>query len=117
MSRSPVILDGKAVAKGVLEKCANRVEKIKSQTGITPALATVLVGKDPASATYVKMKARRCESVGIKSIRVELPEPTDTDRLVAQITEALLTIGLWVSETSSVTVKRRNYLVASAETT
>ncbi len=87
MSGSPVILDGKAVAKSVLEKCANRVEKIKSQTGITPALATVLVGKDPASATYVKMKARRCESVGMKSIRVELPEPTDTDRLVAQITD------------------------------
>ena len=80
-------MDGKAVAARILEGAAAKVDKIKSATGIIPALATVLVGHDPASATYVKMKAKRCENAGMASIRIEMPAETTTAELVAKITE------------------------------
>ncbi len=54
-----LILDGKAVAKRTEIELSDRVEKIKASTGITPILATILVGDDPASATYVKMKSQK----------------------------------------------------------
>ncbi len=61
-------------------------------TGVTPCLAAVLVGNDPASATYVKMKGKRCEAVGMKSLRIELlPDGTTTipaqlvDRIASQV--------------------------------
>ncbi len=81
------LIDGKAVAARVLAKCAEKVARIKAATGITPCLATVLVGEDPASATYVKMKGKRCEEVGMTSLRVTLPAETTTAQLVAKITE------------------------------
>ena len=81
------ILDGTATAKKILEQTAQRVERIKSQTGLTPALATVLVGDDPASATYVKMKAKRCEAVGMQSVKVEMPQSTTSEELLAKINE------------------------------
>lgn len=81
------IIDGKAVAQRVLDQCAAKVQKIKDSTGVTPALATVLVGNDPASATYVKMKGKRCEAVGMQSLRIEMPAETTTEELVAKITE------------------------------
>lgn len=84
---TPIILDGKAVAQRTLDACALRVKAIVAATGVTPGLATVLVGSDPASATYVKMKGKRCEAVGMKSIRVEMPESTTTSQLVSKITE------------------------------
>lgn len=80
------LIDGKALAARVLEQAAAKVETIKSHTGVTPALATVLVGEDPASATYVKMKVKRCEAAGMKSIRVDMPADTTTEQLVSQIT-------------------------------
>jgi len=81
------LMDGKALAQKVLDACAAKVEKIKAATGRTPCLATVLVGNDPASATYVKMKGRRCEAVGMTSLRVEMPEETTTDELLAKMRE------------------------------
>ena len=51
-----LILDGKALAKTTEEELSARVAKLKEKTGKTPILATILVGDDPASATYVKMK-------------------------------------------------------------
>lgn len=81
------LIDGKAVAQRVLDRAAQKVQAIRSRTGVTPALATVLVGEDPASATYVRMKAKRCESVGMTSLRVDLPATTTTDELVRRITE------------------------------
>jgi len=81
------LIDGKAVAQRVLDRAAQKVQAIRSHTGVTPALATVLVGEDPASATYVRMKSKRCESVGMKSVRVDLPATTTTDELVGRITE------------------------------
>jgi methylenetetrahydrofolate dehydrogenase (NADP+)/methenyltetrahydrofolate cyclohydrolase len=84
---TPTILDGKKAAQDMLDRCADRVAQIKEKTGVTPCLATILVGEDPASATYVKMKGRRCESAGMQSMRAVMPETTTTEQLVAKINE------------------------------
>lgn len=78
-------MDGRKLAARVLADATARVERIRAATGMTPALATVLVGDDPASHTYVRMKRKRCEDAGMKSVRVELPLGTTTDELVAEI--------------------------------
>ena len=80
-------MDGKTVSQQLLEKCMARVRAIVDRSGVTPCLSTVLVGSDPASATYVKMKCKRCEAVGMKSLRIDMPESTTTAELVAKITE------------------------------
>ncbi len=79
------ILDGKRVAAEMLEGARQKVARLKEQTGITPCLATVLVGGDPASATYVKMKRKRCEDIGMSSLPIEMPEQTTTAELVDKI--------------------------------
>lgn len=79
------IIDGKVVAAQVLEQCRQRVQEIVDKTGVTPCLATVLVGADPASITYTQMKRKRCESIGMRSIKIELPEATTTRQLVDEI--------------------------------
>ena len=81
------ILDGKALAKSVESDLLARVEALKQKTGRTPILATILVGDDPASATYVRMKGNACRRVGMDSIRVEMPEQTTTEELLAKIDE------------------------------
>ncbi len=82
----PVILDGKAVSEKIRADLARRTGLLKSN-GVTPVLATILVGADPASATYVKMKGRACEAVGMISRKVELPETTSTAGLLKVIDE------------------------------
>ncbi len=81
------LLDGKAYAKQMETELAERVAKLKAQTGRTPILATILVGDDPASATYVKMKGNACKRVGMDSMKVELPQDTTTEQLLAKIDE------------------------------
>lgn len=80
-------MDGKTVSKQILENCAKRVKTIVETKGVVPCLATVLVGSDPASETYVKMKCKRCEAVGMRSLRVDMPETSTTDEVVATITK------------------------------
>tara|TARA_A100001234_G_scaffold202499_1_gene195990 strand:- start:2 stop:832 length:831 start_codon:yes stop_codon:yes gene_type:complete len=82
-----LIMDGKSVAKKTEETLKERVETIKQEKGYVPTLATILVGNDPASATYVKMKGNACERVGMKSLKVELPENTSTEDLLSKIRE------------------------------
>ncbi len=79
------LMDGRALAKLVLEQTAAKVEYIRSVTGVTASLATVLVGTDPASVTYTRMKRRRCEEAGMRPVRIELPGDTTTETLVATI--------------------------------
>ena len=79
------IMDGRALARRVLETAKAKLEKIRGATGVTPALATVLVGDDRASATYVRMKRKRCEDVGMKSLAIEMPRGTTTEQLVTEI--------------------------------
>ena len=81
------ILDGKKVATETEDLLKNRVEALRSVKGYTPTLATILVGNDPASATYVKMKGNACERVGMNSLKVELPESTTTEELLNKIFE------------------------------
>ena len=78
------ILDGKALAKLAEEDIKRSVSKLK-KNGITPTLATILVGVDPASATYVKMKQNACARLGMDSIAVELGKETSTEELLETI--------------------------------
>jgi methylenetetrahydrofolate dehydrogenase (NADP+)/methenyltetrahydrofolate cyclohydrolase len=78
------LMDGRLLARRIRETTAARVQRIRNATGVTPTLATVLVGEDPASAAYVRMKARRCAEVGIRSLKIELPADATTQRLVAE---------------------------------
>lgn len=80
-----LILDGKALAGESEEAFSKRVETLKQKSGATPILATILVGSDPASATYVKMKGNACRRVGMDSLKVELGEETTTGQLLAEI--------------------------------
>ena len=78
------ILDGKALAQLAEEDIKVSVSKLKEK-GITPTLATILVGLDPASATYVKMKQNACARLGMDSIAVELSRDTTTEELLEAI--------------------------------
>ncbi len=83
---SAVILDGKALSQSLEVSLAERVEKIKAKMGgKTPILATILVGDDPASATYVKMKGNACQRVGMDSMKVVLSRDTTTVELQNEI--------------------------------
>ena len=80
------ILDGKKLAKQMEALLADRVKGFIARSGgKTPTLATVLVGDDPASAVYVRMKRNACRRVGMKSTRVELPQDTSTEELLDKI--------------------------------
>ena len=81
---SAIILDGKELSKISEESIKERVSKL-SEKGIKPTLATVLVGNDSASETYVKMKRNTCARVGMESIAVELSETTSTEELLKTI--------------------------------
>lgn len=84
---SALVLDGKALAKKIEANLSARVENLKQKTGRTPILATILVGDDPASATYVRMKGNACKRVGMDSMKVEMPSATTTEELKAKIDE------------------------------
>jgi methylenetetrahydrofolate dehydrogenase (NADP+)/methenyltetrahydrofolate cyclohydrolase len=77
----PRILDGKAVAAGVLEECRAETADLTAK-GVVPGLAVVLVGDDPASKVYVGSKVRTCGELGIHSRKIELPASTTQDELL-----------------------------------
>lgn len=79
------ILDGQKVAAAVLDEARRKVQHLVTEKSVTPCLATVLVGEDPASATYVRMKQKRCADVGMQSLPVHLPASTGTAELVNEI--------------------------------
>src|SRR5262245_63051634 len=80
-----LVLDGKALARALEGELVVRVEKLRAASGRTPILATILVGDDPASATYVKMKGNACRRVGMESRRVQLPGTSTTADVLAAI--------------------------------
>lgn len=82
-----LVLDGKLCAKDTEARLQTQVAELKERTGCTPILATILVGADPASATYVKMKGNACRRVGMDSMAIELPETTTTEELLNTIEE------------------------------
>ncbi len=82
------VLDGKSLAKLIERELAQRVQIWKKQNGEkAPTLATILVGHDPASATYVRMKGNACKRVGMASLKVELPEQTTTEELFEHVSK------------------------------
>lgn len=81
-----IILDGNVVAQEIRDGLKTRIEALKNN-GLISCLATILVGDNPASETYVRMKANACKKLGMKSIRVHLPEETSTSELVETIKE------------------------------
>ena len=78
-------IDGKALAKRMREEIAADVAALKGERGVTPGLAVVLVGENPASVSYVTAKERACAEAGMRSVEVRLPENVAEDRLVAEI--------------------------------
>lgn len=77
-------IDGKAISDQIKEEAALEAQKLQRQ-GITPCLAVVLVGNDPASMVYVNNKKKACEKVGILSRSYELPEDTEEKDLLALV--------------------------------
>jgi methylenetetrahydrofolate dehydrogenase (NADP+)/methenyltetrahydrofolate cyclohydrolase len=82
------VLDGKSLSQSIESDLAARVVRLREKAGgRPPILATILVGDDPASATYVKMKGSACRRVGMESMKVVLPQETSTAELLARIDE------------------------------
>ncbi|MEO1066567.1 MAG: bifunctional methylenetetrahydrofolate dehydrogenase/methenyltetrahydrofolate cyclohydrolase FolD [Pseudomonadota bacterium] len=80
-----MIIDGKAVGAAVVEKVKAGTQKLVADTGITPGIAVVIVGEDPASQVYVRNKGLRAEECGFKSIKHALPEDTSEADLLALV--------------------------------
>jgi 5,10-methylene-tetrahydrofolate dehydrogenase/methenyl tetrahydrofolate cyclohydrolase len=81
-------IDGKQIAESVRNHVRQQVAELQTQTGLTPGLATVLVGQDPASQTYVKSKRKACAEAGITSFAHELPaeiSQSDLEALIKQL--------------------------------
>jgi len=79
------LIDGKALAKKVQDSVSTGVEQLKQEKNIVPGLAVLLIGDDPASHTYVKMKAKACENVGFYSITHNMPDTISQDEIIATI--------------------------------
>jgi methylenetetrahydrofolate dehydrogenase (NADP+)/methenyltetrahydrofolate cyclohydrolase len=81
-----IVLDGKTLAKQIEGELAGRVEAIKARTGgKLPILAAIIVGEDPASVTYVRMKGNACKRVGMESIQIRLPQESTTQNVLEEI--------------------------------
>jgi methylenetetrahydrofolate dehydrogenase (NADP+)/methenyltetrahydrofolate cyclohydrolase len=79
------LIDGKSLAKKVQTTVASEVEKLKQEKNIVPGLAVILIGDDPASHAYVKMKAKACENVGFYSITHSMPDAISQEEIIATI--------------------------------
>jgi len=80
------ILDGKTLALQIEDELTVRVRNIKDKSnGKPPTLATILVGNDPSSAIYVRMKGNACKRIGMDSLKIVLPQTTTTDELLNEI--------------------------------
>jgi methylenetetrahydrofolate dehydrogenase (NADP+)/methenyltetrahydrofolate cyclohydrolase len=80
-----IILDGKALSQEIYENLKKRVSVIIDKTGSKPILATILVGDDPASVTYVKMKGNACRKIGMDSVQIVLPASSSTAQVIDAI--------------------------------
>ncbi len=79
------IIDGKALAKEIQSNVAKEVKELKDKYNIVPGLAVILVGDDPASHAYVKMKAKACEEVGFYSITHNMPDTISQEEIIGTI--------------------------------
>ncbi len=79
------LIDGKSLANKIYESVGKSVEILKQEMNIVPGLAVVLIGDDPASHAYVKMKAKACEKVGFYSITHHMPDSISQDEIIGTI--------------------------------
>jgi methylenetetrahydrofolate dehydrogenase (NADP+)/methenyltetrahydrofolate cyclohydrolase len=79
------IIDGVAVARKMRQECRARVETLKSANGLTPGLAVILVGENPASLLYVRNKLKACEEVGIRSFKFNFPADVNQEIVLGKI--------------------------------
>jgi len=79
------LIDGKSLANKVQASVSSEVEQLKQEKNIVPGLAVILIGDDPASHAYVKMKAKACEKVGFYSITHNMPDTISQDEIIATI--------------------------------
>ena len=80
-----LVLNGKELSRKIEEELKVKLQKIKKESGKEATLATIIVGNNPASQMYVKMKANACERVGLRSLKVEMKEETTTEELLKVI--------------------------------
>ena len=81
-----IVMDGKELSREIEAELAIRVAALKARSGgEVPMLATILVGGDPSSATYVKMKGNACRRVGLDSLPITLPETASTDDVLTAV--------------------------------
>src|SRR6267142_4079798 len=80
------IIDGRAVAEKVYGDLRSDIAELKAK-GVTPGLAVVLVGDDPASRAYVRAKDKMCRELGLHSVKLELPAKTTQEELLARVDE------------------------------
>lgn len=78
------IILGKEVAEEVFSDLRVRINALKDK-GIVPGLGVILVGEDPASQVYVRMKVKKCEELGMKSVKIEMPASSTQDEVLAQV--------------------------------
>src|SRR6059058_5528312 len=82
----PKLIDGRAIAQKLYAELRDEIAGFKSR-GLTPGLAVVLVGDDPASRTYVRAKDKMCRELGLHSVKLELPATTTQEELLARVNE------------------------------
>ncbi len=82
---SAQVIDGKALAEKIREELKGRVAKLQQEKGVTPGLAVIIVGENPASVVYVRNKEKGCQDVGFNSRVIRLPESTTQAELLEQI--------------------------------
>ncbi len=82
-----IVLDGKSASEATEQDLSQRVQLLRQKKGIVPTLAAILVGSDPSSATYVRMKGNACKRIGMNSLTIELGEDTSTSQLLEEISK------------------------------
>jgi len=80
-----VILDGRKISAEIREELKGEAKRLKEKKGIVPGLAGILVGEDPGSITYVGLKSKACEEIGIKEMMCRLPENVNEEELLKNI--------------------------------
>jgi methylenetetrahydrofolate dehydrogenase (NADP+)/methenyltetrahydrofolate cyclohydrolase len=80
-----VILEGRKISAEIREELKGEAKRLKEKKGIVPGLAGVLVGEDPGSITYVGLKSKACEEIGIKEMMCRLPENVSEEELLRNI--------------------------------
>jgi len=90
----PIILDGKKPAKEIEERLKLKVTKFKEKTGIVPTLAIILIGENPASEMYIKIKLNVCDRVRVKTILIRLPGTSTTEGVIKKIEDCNNNIGI-----------------------